>query len=157
MLLVFSEDRLLPTFLATIHPKWRTPHISLIISGIICTGLVWSKSAYFLMSTGLIGIFIIYIIQGLALIALPTVNKPLYESAGFKPPVWVLYLLGGITVISMGFFMAQIIADVFLWTLGGVILGTLVYFLGRSAGKKEGFDYEARMAKDFQLVEQETV
>jgi hypothetical protein len=57
----------------------------------------------------------------------------------------------------MGFFMAQIIADVFLWTLGGVTLGTLVYFLGRSAGKKEGFDYEARMAKDFQLVEQETV
>jgi hypothetical protein len=109
------------------------------------------------MSTGLIGIFIIYIIQGLALIAMPTVNKPLYESAGFKPPVWVLYLLGGITVISMGFFMAQIIADVFLWTLGGVTLGTLVYFLGRSAGKKEGFDYEARMAKDFQLVEQETV
>ena len=157
MLFVFSEDRLLPTFLAAIHPKWRTPHISLIISGIICTGLVWSKSAYFLMSTGLIGIFIIYIIQGLALIAMPTVNKPLYESAGFKPPVWVLYLLGGITVISMGFFMAQIIADVFLWTLGGVTLGTLVYFLGRSAGKKEGFDYEARMAKDFQLVEQETV
>jgi len=157
MLFVFSEDRLLPTFLAAVHPKWRTPHVSLIISGIICTGLVWSKSAYFLMSTGLIGIFIIYIIQGLALIAMPTINKPLYESAGFKPPVWALYLLGGITVLSMGFFMAQIIADVFLWTLGGVFLGTLVYFLGRSAGKKEGFDYEACMAKDFQLVEQETV
>ncbi len=156
MLFVFSEDRLLPPFLAAVHPKWRTPYVSLIISGIICTSLVWTKSAYFLMSTGLIGIFIIYIMQGLALICLPTMNKKLYESAGFKPPVWVLYLLGSVTVTTMGFFMAQIIVDVFLWTLGGLALGTFVYILGRTAGKKEGFDYKARMAQDFQLVEQET-
>ena len=43
MLFVFSEDRLLPPFLASVHPKWRTPHVSLIISGIICTSLVWTK------------------------------------------------------------------------------------------------------------------
>ena len=154
MLFVFSEDRLLPNFLAKVHPKWRTPYVSLIISGVICTGMVWSKSAYFLMSTGLIGIFIIYIMQGLALICLPTLNKPLYDSAGFKPPVWVLYILGSISVISMGFFMAQIIADVFLWTLGGLVIGTLIYLLGRSAGKKEGFDYEARMEQDYHLLDQ---
>ena len=85
MLFVFSEDRLLPPFLASVHPKWRTPHVSLIISGIICTSLVWTKSSYFLMNTGLIGIFIIYIMQGIALVSMPTVNKSLYESARFKP------------------------------------------------------------------------
>ena len=154
MLFVFSEDRLLPPFLAAVHPKWRTPHVSLIISGIICTGLVWSKSAYFLLSIGLFGIFIIYIMQGLALVFLPTINKPLYDSAKFKPPVWVLYILGSVIVISMGFFLFQIIADVILWAFVGVFIGTIVYLLGKKSGEKEGFDYTARMKKDYLFVEE---
>ena len=56
------------------------------------------------MNTGLIGIFIIYIMQGIALVSMPTVNKSLYESARFKPPVWILYILGSITILSMGYF-----------------------------------------------------
>ena len=155
MLFVFSEDRLLPPFLASIHPKWRTPHVSLIISGIICTSLVWTKSSYFLMNTGLIGIFIIYIMQGIALVSMPTVNKSLYESARFKPPVWILYILGSITILSMGYFTAQIIADVFFWTMGGIAIGILVFIAGKANGQKEGFDYEARMSQDLKLVDQE--
>ncbi len=154
MLFVFSEDRLLPPFFAAVHPKWRTPHVSLIISGIICTGLVWSKSAYFLLSIGLFGIFIIYIMQGLALVFLPTINKPLYDSAKFKPPVWVLYILGSVIVISMGFFLFQIIADVILWAFVGVFIGTIVYLLGKKSGEKEGFDYTARMKQDYLFVEE---
>ena len=155
MLFVFSEDRLLPPFLASVHPKWRTPHVSLIISGIICTSLVWTKSSYFLMNTGLIGIFIIYIMQGIALVSMPTVNKSLYESARFKPPVWILYILGSITILSMGYFTAQIIADVFFWTMGGIAIGILVFIAGKANGQKEGFDYEARMSQDLELVDQE--
>jgi amino acid transporter len=155
MLFVFSEDRLLPPFLASVHPKWRTPHVSLIISGIICTSLVWTKSSYFLMNTGLIGIFIIYIMQGIALVSMPTVNKRLYESARFKPPVWILYILGSITILSMGYFTAQIIADVFFWTMGGIAIGILVFIAGKANGQKEGFDYEARMSQDLKLVDQE--
>ena len=155
MLFVFSEDRLLPQFLASVHPKWHTPHVSLIISGIICTSLVWTKSSYFLMNTGLIGIFIIYIMQGIALVSMPTVNKSLYESARFKPPVWILYILGSITILSMGYFTAQIIADVFFWTIGGIAIGILVFIAGKANGQKEGFDYEARMSQDLKLVDQE--
>ena len=155
MLFVFSEDRLLPPFLASVHPKWRTPHVSLIISGIICTSLVWTKSSYFLMNTGLIGIFIIYIMQGIALVSMPTVNKSLYESAKFKPPIWVLYILGSVTILSMGYFTAQIIADVFFWTMGGIAIGILVFIAGKANGQKEGFDYEARMSQDLKLVDQE--
>ena len=155
MLFVFSEDRLLPPFLASVHPKWRTPHVSLIISGIICTSLVWTKSSYFLMNTGLIGIFIIYIMQGIALVSMPTVNKSLYESARFKPPIWVLYILGSVTILSMGYFTAQIIADVFFWTMGGIAIGILVFIAGKANGQKERFDYEARMSQDLKLVDQE--
>ncbi|GIT74465.1 MAG: hypothetical protein Ct9H300mP29_4590 [Candidatus Neomarinimicrobiota bacterium] len=49
----------------------------------------------------------------------------------------------------MGFFLVQIIADVFLWTLGGIALGTLIYLSGRANGKKEGFNYEAGWPRIF--------
>ena len=107
------------------------------------------------MNTGLIGIFIIYIMQGIALVSMPTVNKSLYESARFKPPVWILYILGSITILSMGYFTAQIIADVFFWTIGGIAIGILVFIAGKANGQKEGFDYEARMSQDLKLVDQE--
>ena len=77
MFFVFSEDRLMPDFLSAVHPKWRTPHISLIISAIICSGLIWTQSA--------------------------------------------------------------------------LAVGSLLFFLGRRQGSAEGFDYEARMARDMTL------
>ena len=70
LLFVFSEDRLMPPILAKVHPKWKTPYISLIISAIICVILIWYQSSQFLMNAGLIGIFGIYALQGIALLSL---------------------------------------------------------------------------------------
>jgi amino acid transporter len=154
MLFVFSEDRLMPRSLASVHPQWRTPYISLIISAIICTALIWSQSARYLMNAGLIGIFIIYCFQGIALMALPIVNKRLYKSAQFQLPKWLLYLVGSISAVSMAYFLIMTIMDVFTFTIVGLIVGTILYILGRYQGKKEGFNYHARMEQDYHLLDQ---
>ena len=154
MLFVFSEDRLMPRSLASVHPQWRTPYISLIISAIICTALIWSQSARYLMNAGLIGIFIIYCFQGIALMALPIVNKRLYKSAQFQLPKWLLYLVGSISAFSMAYFLIITIMDVFTFTIVGLIVGTILYILGRYQGKKEGFNYHARMEQDYHLLDQ---
>ena len=154
MLFVFSEDRLMPRSLALVHPQWRTPYISLIISAIICTALIWSQSARYLMNAGLIGIFIIYCFQGIALMALPIVNKRLYKSAQFQLPKWLLYLVGSISAFSMAYFLIMTIMDVFTFTFVGLIVGTILYILGRYQGKKEGFNYHARMEQDYHLLDQ---
>ena len=154
MLFVFSEDRLMPRSLALVHPQWRTPYISLIISAIICTALIWSQSARYLMNAGLIGIFIIYCFQGIALMALPNVNKRLYKSAQFQLPKWLLYLVGSISAFSMAYFLIITIMDVFTFTIVGLIVGTILYILGRYQGKKEGFNYHARMEQDYHLLDQ---
>ena len=153
MLFVFSEDRLMPRSLALVHPQWRTPYISLIISAIICTALIWSQSARYLMNAGLIGIFIIYCFQGIALMALPIVNKRLYKSAQFQLPKWLLYLVGSISAFSMAYFLIITIMDVFTFTIVGLIVGTILYILGRYQGKKEGFNYHARMEQDYHLLD----
>jgi len=154
MLFVFSEDRLMPRSLALVHPQWRTPYISLIISAIICTALIWSQSARYLMNAGLVGIFIIYCFQGIALMALPIVNKRLYKSAQFQLPKWLLYLVGSISAFSMAYFLIITIMDVFTFTIVGLIVGTILYILGRYQGKKEGFNYHARMEQDYHLLDQ---
>ena len=154
MLFVFSEDRLMPRSLALVHPQWRTPYISLIISAIICTALIWSQSARYLMNAGLIGIFIIYCFQGIALMALPNVNKRLYNSAQFQLPKRLLYLVGSISAFSMAYFLIMTIMDVFTFTFVGLIVGTILYILGRYQGKKEGFNYHARMEQDYHLLDQ---
>ena len=151
MFFVFSEDRLMPRFLSAVHPKWRTPHISLIISAVICSVLIWTQSAEFLLKTGLIGIFIVYFLQGIALMMLPKVNRPLYESALFKPSPLVVSLIGLFTAAIMMIFMLAIIKSVFLWTMIWLAIGSLLFLLGRRQGRAEGFDYEARMSKDMIL------
>ncbi len=154
MLFVFSEDRLMPRLLASVHPQWRTPYISLIISAIICTALIWSQSARYLMNAGLMGIFIIYCFQGIALIALPNLNKRLYNSAKVQLPKWILYLVGSISAFSMAYFIIITIMDVFTFTIVGLIVGTILYIVGRYQGKKEGFNYLARMEQDYHLLDQ---
>tara|TARA_Y100000590_G_scaffold71183_1_gene78150 strand:+ start:2887 stop:4233 length:1347 start_codon:yes stop_codon:yes gene_type:complete len=149
MLFVFSEDRLLPPILSKIHPTWHTPYISLIISAIISIALIWTKSAMFLLNTGLIGIFIIYLIQGVALVCLPYINPVLYESAQFRPPVLLLWLIGGIVILSMSYFTLITLPDVFLWVFIGGAIGTCIFLVGKKLGNKEGFDYIVRMKQDY--------
>ncbi len=146
MFFVFSEDRLMPAFLSAVHPKWRTPHISLIISAVICSGLIWTQSAEFLLKTGLIGIFIIYFLQGIALMMLPKVNRPLYESALFKPSPLVVSLIG----LSL---LRRVWSQTELWTHlhAGAHSAAAGVSERRRQGSAEGFDYEARMARDMTL------
>ncbi|MEE2877177.1 MAG: amino acid permease [Candidatus Neomarinimicrobiota bacterium] len=153
MFFVFSEDRLMPTFLSAVHPKWRTPHISLIISAAICTGLIWTQSSQFLLNTGLIGIFIVYFLQGVALAFLPKVNRPLYESALFRPPQIVVSCIGLFTATVMLIFMIAILKSVLVWTLIWLTIGSLLFFVGRQQGRISGFDYDARLEKDLVMEE----
>ena len=45
------------------------------------------------------------------------------------------------------------IQETLFFTIGGLSIGTLLYILGRYQGKKDGFDYSARMEKDYHLLE----
>ena len=148
MFFVFSEDRLMPGFLSVVHPKWRTPYVSLIISAAICIILIWTQSAKFLLNTGLIGIFIIYFLQGVALMMLPKVNRPLYESAQFKPSPLIVIGIGLFSAAVMLIFMIAILKAVFVWTILWLAMGSALFLVGRHQGRAAGFDYDAHLARD---------
>ena len=153
MFFVFSEDRLMPGFLSVVHPKWRTPYVSLIISAAICIILIWTQSAQFLLNTGLIGIFIIYFLQGVALMMLPKVNRPLYESAQFKPSPLIVIGIGLFSAAVMLIFMVAILKAVFVWTILWLAVGSALFLVGRHQGRAAGFDYDAHLARDLLMGE----
>ena len=153
MFFVFSEDRLMPGFLSVVHPKWRTPYVSLIISAAICIILIWTQSAQFLLNTGLIGIFIIYFLQGVALMMLPKVNRPLYESAQFKPSPLIVIGIGLFSATVMLIFMVAILKAVFVWTILWLAVGSALFLVGRQQGRAAGFDYDAHLARDLLMGE----
>ena len=148
MFFVFSEDRLMPGFLSVVHPKWRTPYVSLIISAAICIILIWTQSAQFLLNTGPIGIFIVYFLQGVALMMLPKVNRPLYESAQFKPSPLIVIGIGLFSAAVMLIFMVAILKAVFVWTILWLAVGSALFLVGRQQGRAAGFDYDAHLARD---------
>ena len=153
MFFVFSEDRLMPGFLSVVHPKWRTPYVSLIISAAICIILIWTQSAQFLLNTGLIGIFIIYFLQGAALMMLPKVNRPLYESAQFKPSPLIVIGIGLFSAAVMLIFMVAILKAVFVWTILWLAVGSALFLVGRQQGRAAGFDYDAHLERDLLMGE----
>jgi len=153
MFFVFSEDRLMPGFLSVVHPKWRTPYVSLIISAAICIILIWTQSAQFLLNTGLIGIFIIYFLQGVALMMLPKVNRPLYESAQFKPSPLIVIGIGLFSAAVMLIFMIAILKAVFVWTILWLAVGSALFLVGRQQGRAAGFDYDAHLERDLLMGE----
>lgn len=152
MFFVFSEDRLMPKFFSAVHKKWRTPHVSLILSAIVCFGLIWTQSSQFLLNTGLIGIFIIYFLHSFALLLLPKVNRSIYHSAKFRPAPWVISLIGGFSAICMMIFIVIILGSVYVWTLLWLAVGTVLYWVGRQQGAREGFDYNGRLLEDVEWI-----
>ena len=78
-----SEDGALPEFISKIHPRYKTPYISIIIVGIINIILIITGSINYIASVSLISLAICYIIGCLSYLGLkkryPNIKRP-YEA-----------------------------------------------------------------------------
>ena len=82
---------------------------------------------------------------------LPKVNRTLYESAEFKPSPLIVFGIGLFSAAVMLIFMLSILKTVFVWTILWLVVGSALFFVGRRQGKAEGFDYNARLARDLTM------
>lgn len=81
-----AEDGALPAFLGKIHPKYKTPHIAVIVVGIINFILIATGSIDYIASVSLISLAVCYMIGCLAYLGLkknyPTMNRPYVAPLG---------------------------------------------------------------------------
>ena len=129
-----SRDGLLPPFVRKIHPRFRTPYITTVITGLavaIPAGLLPVRDAAKLVSIGTLLAFVIVSLGVLILrIREPNLQRP------FKTPwVWFTAPMGALTALYLMYHLdIETWARLLIW----LVIGLLIYFFyGRGHSRLE--------------------
>lgn len=91
-----AQDGALPAFLGKIHPKYKTPHVAVIVVGVINFVLIATGSIDYIASVSLISLAVCYMIGCLAYMGLrkkfPDMKRP-YKAPLGKLGCWVTIVL----------------------------------------------------------------
>jgi APA family basic amino acid/polyamine antiporter len=119
-----SKDGLLPQFVNKVHPKFRTPWITSIITGVavaVVSGLLTVREAGSLVSIGTLLAFVIVSIGVLVL----RIREPGLPRSFKTPLVWAVAPLGA---ISAAYLMASLPWRTWERLLIWLVIGLVIYF-----------------------------
>jgi APA family basic amino acid/polyamine antiporter len=122
-----AEDRLFFRPLARVHPRYRTPHVAIMLSAVLGMALVMSRSFESLANTFVLAAWPFYALSVAALFRLrrtrPDLPRP-YRAAGFP-------IVPAIFVITVVWFVVNaLINDPIptIATLAVILIGVPIYF-----------------------------
>ena len=119
-----AKDGLLPPVFSKVHPKFRTPYVSTILTGVICgiiSGLVPIGILGELVSIGTLLAFVI-VCGGVWYLRVKEPNRP----RPFKTPLVPLVPILGILVC--GYMMWNLPGDTWLRLIVWLVIGFVIYF-----------------------------
>lgn len=125
ILLAMARDGLLPRWAQAIHPKWRTPHVTTILTGVLVGvgSLVSEENAiYDLTNIGTLAAFTVVCIGVLVL----RIREPERPRPFRVPFVWPVTLLGAACCL---FVMGGLPVRAWITFAVWLVVGLLIYFL----------------------------
>ncbi len=130
MTFALARDGSMPAWLAKVHPRTRTPHLSILTYGILCLAMALSGSFIWLAIISTLVRLLVYMVCIASLPILEKIDVP--EDQQFKLPGGLL-----IPVIAMMLCLWLITfasLDAWLTTLGFMAAGSLLYVWSRKKG-----------------------
>jgi APA family basic amino acid/polyamine antiporter len=119
-----SRDGLLPPVFARVHPKFRTPYITTIVTGVICALIAGAFPIALLGELVSIGTLLAFVIVSAGIIVLRRTNPEIPRP--FRTPlVPIVPILG---ILICGYMMYSLPSDTWIRLIVWLIIGLLIYF-----------------------------
>jgi APA family basic amino acid/polyamine antiporter len=120
-----ARDGLLPPFAAKIHPKYRTPHVTTIITGIFVAFFAAFANINEVIELTNIGTLFAFVLVAIGILILRVRNPGLHRP--FRAPA--IWFVAPAAVLSCGYLMAEL--PMITWARFGIWLaiGLAIYFM----------------------------
>ena len=119
-----SQDGLLPAWAGAIHPRWRTPHVMTIVTGIIVAGAAGFTPINVLGELVSIGTLFAFVVVALGVIVLRRTRPDLHRPFRTPGVPW----LPAISAVASFALMASLSADTWIRLIIWMALGLGLYF-----------------------------
>ena len=162
LMFAWAEDGIFPSRVAAVHPRFRTPHVAIVISGAMATaGILGSHLAgdFFLGVDILVTSMLVnFLVMAVSVLTLPRKNPTLARAVTVVPSRLLQVPLGILSVIVLaGFLLVHTWKDLsapaaawyfrstYLWVIV-MAIGSLIYWREVRALRQHGVDLRARVA-----------
>lgn len=133
-LVPLSRDKLIPGFFASIHPRFRTPHYSLLFTGLFIIVALFLKLEILVKGASLVYI-LTNVLSCLSVIILRESRLQNYQPS-FKTPFYPWLQIAGI--VGLIFLIVEMGKQALLISTALIIVGFLIYwFYGKTRGWRE--------------------
>src|SRR5688572_5314881 len=119
-----ARDGLLPPVFASVHPKFKTPHVTTILTGLFVGGIAAFANIESMLNLTNLGTLFAFV---LVCVGIPILRlKDPARARGFRVPfgAWLIPILG---VVSCIFLMYYLSSDTWWRFIGWLVLGMSVY------------------------------
>lgn len=130
-----ANDGILPKVLSRIHPRFRTPHVAIVVTAVLAAALVLPFDYRMLVGVANVTVVCQYVFSCLAV---PVLRRKQREDAAKwrVPGGWALPLLGAVGSASLLLFVSR---GEWLFSGGSLVVGTALYvWVRRSRPAAEG-------------------
>jgi APA family basic amino acid/polyamine antiporter len=119
-----ARDGLLPSVFASIHPRFKTPHVTTILTGVFVGGIAMFANIESMLNLTNIGTLFAFL---LVCIGIPILrHKDPTRKRSFRVPfgAWLIPILGAASCIFLMYYLA---ADTWWRFIGWLVLGLAIY------------------------------
>jgi amino acid transporter len=110
LLFAWAEDGIFPRAVAAVHPRWRTPHVAIILSGLMASGGVWGShlAGDFFLGVDILvtSMLVTFLLMCVSVLTLPWRNPEIARAVKILPARRVQVPLAVVGVIVLGGFLA---------------------------------------------------